>query len=178
MIPLCQINCDELPMRPEPLVSIRFLTVFVVADRLPPNNAPNGEGWLLRTYQAGQPLKFLEQPATFRSPVKAFPIRWESIEHDYPCWEDAVASISDPALRDVFEENQDRFPNHFVSKVGGWPSLIQGGLFTSLASKPKYVFQVDSESKAHWGWGDGGFGYFGYALEQGQPQWFLDWQQL
>lgn len=178
MIPLCQINCNELPMRPETLIGVGFLTLFVAADRLPSTHTANGEGWFLRTYGVEQPLNLLEQPSPFESSVKAFPIRWEFIEQDYPCWEDAVNHVADPALLTVFEENRNRFPTHFFSKIGGWPSLIQGGIFTSVTNKPTYIFQVDSESKGQWGWGDNGIGYFGRVLESDQSPWFLDWQQL
>jgi uncharacterized protein YwqG len=178
MIPLCQINCNELPVRPDTLVGVGFLTLFVAADRLPSIYTANGEGWLLRTYGAEQSLNLLQQPPSLESSVKAFPIRWELIEQDYPCWEDALDAVANQALLDVFEENRERFPTHFCSKIGGWPSLIQSSLFTALTEKPNYVFQVDTEAKAHWGWGDNGIGYFGYMLEHGLPQWYLDWQQL
>jgi uncharacterized protein YwqG len=178
MIPLCQINCNELPLCPETLVGVGFLTLFIGAQGLPALDTANGQGWLLRTYTAGQPLNLLEQPASLESSVKTFPIRWELIEKDYPCWDDAVDYIADPTLLDVFEVNRMHFPRHYCSKIGGWPSLIQSELFTAFTNKPQYVFQVDSESKAHWGWGDGGIGYFGHVLEHGQFQWFLDWQQL
>src|SRR5579871_5413313 len=104
MIPLCQINCNELPLRPESLIDVGFLMLFMGADKLPTDYA-NGEGWLLRTYKADQRLKLLEPPASLKSFVKAFPIQWEFLEHDFPCWEDAVNSIADPELLDFYDEN-------------------------------------------------------------------------
>lgn len=41
---------------------------------------------------------------------------------------------------------------------------------------PKYVFQIDSEEKAYWAWGEGGIGYFGRGTGEARDQWTMDWQ--
>jgi len=178
MLPLCQIKCSELSIVPEVLRDMAFLTLFIAAGRLPEIWSANGEGWLLRSYQTGQPLTALETPLQLKSPIKAFPVRWETIEQDFPCREDADATITNARMREAFEEHYEEFPRHYCSKVGGWPSIVQFGLFEWMPPKLTYVFQIDSEYKAHWAWGDQGVGYFGCALEQDGPHWYLEWQSL
>src|SRR5579859_1320314 len=116
LIPLCQINCNELPIRPESLKGVGFLSLFVAADRLPSIYTPNGEGWLMRTYKADQPLHLMQQPPSLELSLKAFPVRWEFIEEDYPCGDDAADMLgSKRHLLDVLEEYRERFPNHYCS---------------------------------------------------------------
>src|SRR5947209_19112644 len=53
MTPLCQINCAELPYRPEILSDIALIAVFYVPDLFPydrPDGRANGDAWLLRAY--------------------------------------------------------------------------------------------------------------------------------
>lgn len=176
MMPLCQINCTELPMRSEALIHVDFLTLFIAADKLPVDDTANGEGWALRTYKNDQSLTLLEQPTTLKSSTKAFPVRWEMIPQDYPSWKDALDILKENDLS-LFDDHQNLFPNHYCSKLGGWPSHIQSRPFDYFTDKPTYVFQIDSEYKAHWSWGDNGIGYFG-CLPKGDGQWFLDWQQF
>lgn len=40
----------------------------------------------------------------------------------------------------------------------------------------EYIFQVDSEEKAGWIWGDAGTGYFGRGSGVAKDQWALAWQ--
>lgn len=62
MLPLGPSNGNELPVRPDTLSGVRFLSLFVEADRLPTSAAANGQGGLLRTYKAEPPLNLLKPP--------------------------------------------------------------------------------------------------------------------
>lgn len=173
ILPLCQINVSELPYAPDGLAGVALLTLFVNdvsfewdgrsdGRRLPMPGAPNGEGWMLRTYSSLSSLVPLEAPEKFAAP-RAFPVRWELVE-DFPGWDDAphVARVEGLA-------------NVHATKVGGWPSPVQADVSWD-AARVEYVFQIDSEEKAGWAWGDAGTGYFGRNTGTARDTWQLSWQ--
>jgi hypothetical protein len=172
---LCQINVLELPFRPAGLEDVELVAVFIGAGELP-IDTPNGVGWCLRAYDNIGALVPLE-PTPSESAVRAFPMRSELVEEDFPCWEDVAIDL--PSTID--EQYGDLFTNTEGVKLGGWPTLVQGEIqwapFTNHDTEPQYVFQVDSVEKANWQWGDNGVGYFGRASSPGASQeWFLTWQ--
>ena len=61
MLPLCQINCTELPYKLDVLSDIALISVFISQDDLP-YDTPNGEGWALRTYAAVDGLVEVGEP--------------------------------------------------------------------------------------------------------------------
>ena len=174
MLPLCQINCTELPYKLDVLSDIALISVFIAQDDLP-YDRPNEDGWALRTYAALDGLVEVGEPEP-TSLIKPFPVKWEFIEEDFPCWEDVGIEVP----TDVEENYYDLFENRDGSKVGGWPSLIQSEIYWAPWNKhpanPEYVFQIDSEEKAHWAWGDAGVGYFGRGTGRASDQWTLAWQ--
>ena len=174
MIPLCQLNLKEAPYVPAALSDIALLTVFISARSLPLDR-PNGDGWELRAYSSLDGLVEIDAPR-HGSHIRPLPIRWELIDADYPCWEDAVSVV--PA--NVSEEYLDLFENAPDSKVGGWPTLLQSEIywapFNRHPANPTYAFQIDSEEKAGWMWGDAGVGYFGRGTGEAAATWTLAWQ--
>ncbi|HEX8776147.1 MAG TPA: hypothetical protein VF735_21435, partial [Pyrinomonadaceae bacterium] len=62
----------------------------------------------------------------------------------------------------------------------GWPTLIQSEIYWAPWNKhpanPEYVFQINSEEKANWRWGDAGVGHFGRGTGVAKNQWALSWQ--
>jgi uncharacterized protein YwqG len=174
MIPLCQLNLTEAPYVPPNLKDIALLTIFISADTLP-LDTPKGEGWELRAYASLENLTEIAEP-DHGSRIRPFPIRWELIEEDYPSWEDVAI-----ALPKAIEDNYyDLFEVKNCSKIGGWPSLIQSEIywapFNRHPANPQYAFQIASEEKAHWMWGDAGVGYFGRGTGQASNTWTLAWQ--
>jgi uncharacterized protein YwqG len=172
---LAQINIAELKFRPPGLSDIDFLTVFIGPDELP-CDSPNGQNWVIRTYDSLAELIPIQQPET-GSEIRPFPMRPVIIEEDYPCWDD-VADICPEEIEETFFEN---FENASGFKLGGWPTLIQSEIFWAPWNKhpisPEYVFQIDSTTKGNWAWGDGGVGYFGRGtLEGHKNEWALAWQ--
>jgi uncharacterized protein YwqG len=174
MLPLCQLNLGEAPYIPLNLADISLITIFISAATLP-LDTPNGIGWELRTYSPLEHLVKIAAP-TDENEIRPFPIRWELIEEDYPTWEDVAIE-----LPETIEENYyDLFETQACSKIGGWPSLIQSELywapFNQHPANPEYVFQINSEEKAQWMWGDQGTGYFGRGAGQTKDTWTLTWQ--
>lgn len=177
---LFQLNLAELPYRPSLLEDLAFLTVFIGPRGLP-SGETNGNGWCLRAYRAGAGLVALEQRET-GSPIRAFPMRPSFLEEDFPRSDDVPSDLVD-AFEKARAEVPDAFTNSSGFKVGGWPTLIQSEIFWAPLNRhparPEFVFQVDSEAKANWAWGDGGVGYFGRGTVEGfEDTWTLEWQCL
>ncbi len=184
MIPLCQINCAELPYRPESLDNVALVTVFVAPDGLPPFGTPNGEGWLLRAYADLSGLVEIQEPSGCRlirmmgEEIRVLPARWDVVD-DYPSWIDFMDEASDELIETLEADDEfDPLGHQHYSKVGGWPSLIQHRLDWRRVggdSRTRYVFQIDSELEANWRWGDVGVGYFGRGTEANEDEWLLYW---
>ena len=174
MIPLCQLNLAEAPYIPTNLEDVSLLTIFISAVTLP-LDTPNGDGWELRAYSSLQGLTEIVEPDHDR-PIRPFPIRWELIEEDYPGWEDVAIELPE----DIEDDYYDLFETQDYSKIGGWPSLIQGEIywapFNRHPAAPEYVLQIDSEEKASWMWGDTGTGYFGRGTGKAKNTWTMSWQ--
>jgi uncharacterized protein YwqG len=175
MLPLAQINLNNLPYIPERLEGIAFIAVFIDAESLPVDT-PNGEGWEIRAYKTIEELIPIDKP-DISSHIEPFPMRAVEIDADYPCWEDLPMECPE----EIEDQYYDLYENAPGFKFGGWPTLIQSEIFWATWNKhpaqPEYVFQIDTEDKAHWSWGDGGFGYFGLGTVQGKEnEWALAWQ--
>lgn len=172
---LCQINLTNLPFRPPRLEDIELLAVFIGPDELP-MDAPNGRNWCIRAYPRLADLVPLAHQDT-GSVIKPFPMRPHVVEEDFPCWEDVPIELPE-AITDNYH---DLFENISGLKLGGWPTLIQAEIYwapwNEHPAAPEYVFQVDSEPKAQWSWGDGGVGYFGRGTAEGkEDEWTCEWQ--
>ena len=175
MIPICQLNLRELTYKPANLQDIELLVLFVDATELP-EDQPNGDGWLIRTYSNIQELQEIEQP-TIDFPIKQFQLKPEFIDKDFPCWEDCPIEVPDEFEEDYF----DLFPNQIGIKVGGWPTLVQGEIFWAPFNRhpaePEFVFQIDSIEKANWFWGDNGVAYIGRGTKTAfKNEWTFSWQ--
>ena len=72
------------------------------------------------------------------------------------------------------------FENQSGTTLGGWPTLVQAecdwGPFNRHPANPEFVFQIDTEPKAHWAWGDSGVGYLGRGIGAHTNVWTLAWQ--
>lgn len=170
MLPLLQVRTDELSLVPVELKDLSLFTVFVDCQ-LPSSPALNGQGWLIRAYDSLEYLVPL-QPLSTGNPLRPFPIRWTLEERDAPAWEDiwnVVETVDSEEAEVVLELLQMRYRTLHRTKIGGWPSYIQG----EIRDEGKFLFQIDSEPKANWMWGDNGTGYFYLDAFQ---QWRLHWQ--
>jgi hypothetical protein len=176
MIPLCQLNLTEAPYVPENLKEIALLTVFLNNEDLPISTS-NGEGWLLRPYSSLSGLASIAQPELRAEGIKPFAIRWELVDEDYPCWDDAAEMDLPP---EVDEDFSDLFHNIDATKLGGWPTLIQSEIYWAPHNRhpanPEYAFQINTEPKARWQWGDAGVGYFGRGTGEHTDVWTFERQ--
>lgn len=177
LMPLCQLNLTEAPHKPDSLSDIALISVFIAGDDGGlPSNTPNGEHWELRAYTSLDGLVEIPPPNR-KWPIRTLPIRWELIDEDFPTWDYAVDL-------DIPEEFEDEYSEIFVNvegtKIGGWPSTIQSEIFwapdNAHPANPEYVFQINSEAKGHWMWGDGGCGYFGRGTGEHRHIWTIEWQ--
>lgn len=164
MFPLLQIRVSELPFVPAQLRGVALLVLFHNQFRHP-FDLPHGEGWLIREYASLDGLAALP-PGPQR--IKPFPIRWRRVDDDAPGWEgawecvDLAAVNDDEAATDAFF---DDFTRNMGTKAGGYPYEIQHGVGHS-----DFVFQVGSEEKVGWMWGDNGIAYF-FRSADGQWRW-------
>lgn len=178
MLPLAQINLTELPFRPHRLEDIDFITIFIGPENLPELEDQNGKNWVLRAYKNIQNLVPLEQPV-ISSHIKAFQMRPNVIEKDYPCHDDVPLEYIDH-LSDAYYE---QFENFSGFKLGGWPTLLQSEItwapFDRHPIKPEYVFQIDTTEKGNWMWGDNGVGHYGRGTAaEHKDDWAIEWQCL
>lgn len=168
LTPLAQFNLTEVPFVPEKLKRFKMITVFIDDDYLP-FDKPYGQGWIVRAYETLEELVPLKRPEV-KFEIKAFPMKWELLENEGPSWEDAW-SITDLTEFNLVTDSEfyDRYENSEKTKLGGYPALIQGELGFGINN---FVFQIGSEDKAGWMWGDCGIGYFGLDDE---GQWLFEW---
>ncbi|GAB2559730.1 DUF1963 domain-containing protein [Spirosoma areae] len=171
MLPLCQVNLDEFPFKPEPVSDVALITIFISADELPYSEDTNGTSWCLRAYQTTDALVPLAQVKR-SSPIKPMQMLPEIIDQDFPCYDDCPLQL--PATFD--DDYSQLFPNADGIKFGGWPTLVQGEI-SWAANNPQFAFQIDSVQKARWQWGDNGVGYFGRnTIQTGADRWTFAWQ--
>jgi hypothetical protein len=175
MQPLCQLVCADLSYRPSVLDGVELVTIFIsIDDLLPMPMSYSGDNWIIRGYSSLDELIAIEPPEDLELTIKPQPIRWRGVEEDYPSWEDFLTLIPD-ASEDTQDQYLATFENHYFSKVGGWPSLIERESFRPLPmGQVEFVIQIDTEASAGWEWGDGGTGHFG--IDWDKNEWILDWQ--
>ena len=168
MFSLLQVKVAELPHAPEELNGIAFLNVFIDREVMP-FNRPHGETWLIREYTSMEGLQILP-PSEKPDVVKAFPIKWIRVENDYPQSEGIGEVIAHDYL-DLIDDNtyHEDFPTIEGTKVGGYPFGFQYS-----PDIEGFVFQIDSEYKAGWNWGDNGMAHF----HKRNGEWSLEWQCL
>ncbi|MCC6475184.1 MAG: DUF1963 domain-containing protein [Burkholderiales bacterium] len=155
LFPLIQIRCSDLPEVPDRLVGVALLVVYMNCKTIP-FGLPHGEGWAIREYSSLEGLV----PCPHQGPghLRAFPIKWHLGTPEGPGWESAW-EIIDMTPVNASKEHRDRFfefEHYSQTKVGGYPSEIQHG-FERLED---FVFQIGSEPKPCWGWGDDGIATF------------------
>ncbi len=158
-LPLLQICTQELPFKPKALQDIALLTVFVFHEEVCPTaDERNGDGWILRTYKSLKGLVPLPCPNE-SFPLKTCRVDWKLSPNEAPCWED-LGNLDAAEFQSLPIEYTDKFharyDNTNGTKVGGWPALVQSGLEADV----DFIFQIGSEPKANWRWGDNGIAYF------------------
>jgi uncharacterized protein YwqG len=177
---VCQINLTEAPFVPELLRDIALMTIFVDMKSRQLGRE-NGDGWLLRAYNQLESLRPLTTPTGATVP-RGFEARFD-LAYDQPVYDDPEMSFPEGFTRN----NRERLENVHRTKIGGYASNIQSDQWwhwlpdehalESHPARPRYCFQIDSESKVGLCWGDSGCLYFARGTTPGyESRWFLDWQ--
>lgn len=149
MIPLAQFYIPSFPYIPAPVKETQILTVFM-PEELPEVLDPISANWLIREYKSTDDLvvKDIKNPS---SELKAFPLKPEIIEKDYPLWdtqdipsdvEDAILDLED---KGEIESYYDITEHSYSHKFGGYPSFCQSGI--NFGDGFEFVFQISSDEK-------------------------------
>jgi uncharacterized protein YwqG len=100
-------------------------------------------------------------------------ITWRAGADEGPTWDDAIELYDitgfpdEESVLDETKQVEKRYRRQAGTKVGGYPSYVQGG----IGMAKEYVFQIASVPEWGWSWGDVGTGYF--YCEKGR--WYLHW---
>lgn len=176
MIPLMQLNLENLLFVPESLKEIKLLTIFV-SQNLPCDIAPNGSNWVVREYRDVSKL----QKKEFSNPslqLKPFPLKPTVIPEDFPIWDDSYSfpeNIADEILRledeEIIENYFDTFDIQYEHKLGGYPTYCQSGIY--FGEGFEFVMQIMSDEKVGFSIGDAGILFLAKNKETGE--WRLYW---
>ena len=185
MAGLAQFNLAEAPYVPDGLKGLAFVTLFVSEDGdglMIPDQHPNGEGWLLRTYSSLVGLVDVRSPCEPAGWLRPRDLRWELAE-DIPDWEDLVgvadyrqveALLDGKEVGDVVGRPADG------TKLGGWPTLIQSEISWAPMNRhpanPTYCLQIDSEEKVGLNLWDGVVIHIGRGELDGRVVWVAETQ--
>jgi len=166
MVPLVQIRVDELPEPVPELEGVALLNIWFDPDSGHLWEGENGNGFVVRTYDALNDLVPISTPSA--QPKKAMPIhaiRWRDPVPSQPNWDDFgfdAAPRTDGTVEEWFFGNEiveltDRLREECPVAVGGWPNWIQG---SQWPEDSRFVLQVHSNHAARLNFGDGGSFYF------------------
>lgn len=171
MYPLAQLYLPNLPYRHPILYDIDLITVFI-SPEYPKLFFESGKGWVVREYKSVHNLDRKELKNN-NSYIKAFPLRPEFIERDYPLWDgggvpDEIANeISRLRTNGEIDNYYDIIEHSYLHKIGGYPSFCQSGV--SFGDGFEFVFQISSDAKARLNVIDGGSLMF--AKNPGLDKW-------
>jgi Domain of unknown function (DUF1963) len=186
MVPIAQFNLSEAPYVPPALADVALIAVYFGQSSDPPDSAANGDGWLLRAYPALDDLQMIDAPPEALAgiwslsgsdkPITARPIRYKLLAADYPDYEDLPADV-DEELSDAWSDSVGASAG---SKLGGWPSLIQGEIswapMNEHPANPEFVFQLGAMAKTNFFMPDDGMCYFGRGTGPSRNVWTFEWQ--
>lgn len=126
MVPVFQINIQELPYIPPALKGFSFLTYFFRATGFEQGSL-NGQGWVLRTYTKKDQLVPLKAPSSF--PIHD---KWGVLKKHFLKFEEASEKKAEP---------------NFCSKFGGFMSPLQNqSEFTEEQLFPEDLLILDSKT--------------------------------
>jgi len=179
MTPVVQMNIAESPYVPEPLKGVRLLTMYVSAPDddykkiyLPEwdeEEPAHGDGWCIRTYRTNDELVEVTPPPGTRLP-RPLSMRWEFLANDSPNFLADVCDATWPT-RIAYDRNVHRE----VTRLGGWPTFIQGAWpwrpWSPTPGAPLYLFQVHGGDG--FTWGDAGAASVGIDDD---GRWVITWQ--
>lgn len=196
MVPLCQINTAELPVRPEIISDLALICVWMAPRNSWEGGAANGNGWHIRCYPSldglmpinhtfsrylkSHPAGFLMLLMQFARRPEPAPIKWQMVD-DYP-YDSYVEDLLTPAEYKLYCDisSPGTFDPYLINegKVGGWPSVMD---LTPIKIPPEaeFAFQLASYPDIGWSWGsssseESGYGYFSRSKID-KNRWFFDY---
>lgn len=176
MIPLMQLNLENLSFVSESLKEIKLLTIFV-SQNLPCDITPNGSNWVVREYRDLSKLQKKEFSNPFVQ-LKPFPLKPKVVPEDFPVWDDSYSfpeNIADEILRledeEIIENYFDTFDIQYEHKLGGYPTYCQSGIY--FGEGFEFVLQIMSDEKVGFSIGDAGILFLAKNNETGE--WRLYW---
>jgi hypothetical protein len=184
MVGITQLNLRDAPFVPAELEGIGLLALFLAEDDddglVVPDGRPNGDGWLLMT--CGPEVELIEaKPVQLRG-LRPRPIAWELID-DLPAWDDIAMTPEGEAIEALLEDEEYEAAVGSAkegTKLGGWPSLIQGEVTWSPAGDPapnvSFCLQFDSDETVGLNLWDSGVIHIGRAVDGGRVIWVAESQ--
>jgi len=110
--------------------------------------------------------------------LKAFQMRSELIEKDFPCHDDYPVEMP----KEIEETYFKLFPNAGGFKIGGWPTHIQGALHwdNNPNNTITFAFQIDSiaTDKSNFRIWDSGIAYFARKKNGESDEWYMEVQTM
>ena len=176
MIPLIQINLENLSNKPKSISNTKVITVFISQD-FPVELTQNGENWLIREYtnESDLIIKKIEVDNDF---IKPFPLKAQGIIEDYPVWDGGGLSdeMEDKILEleksGIIEDYYDITENQYGHKIGGYPSFCQPGI--DFGTDFEFVIQIASDEKANLNIVDGGTIFLAKSIKTQEWKYYCD----
>jgi len=176
MFPLFQVWLKDLPYIPDDLIGIKALTVFI-AGEIPVDLTPNGENWLIREYKETDVL-VVKDLVNENSYLKAFPLKPEMIEADYPVWDgggipeelgNEILELEDNGEIDDYYDIAEPVYSH---KIGGYPTFCQPGI--DFGEGFEFMMQISSDEKANLNIVDSGTIFLAKNTATGEWKYYCD----
>ena len=151
MIPLAQINVENIHEKPKSISDTKLITIFISQD-YPLELAKNGENWLLREYTDNDKL-VVKTIQISNNTIKPFPLKPKPIDKDYPVWDgggltsDMEDKIIELEKSGEIENYCDITHNEYGHKIGGYPSYCQSGI--NFGIDFEFTLQIASDAKAN-----------------------------
>lgn len=165
MIPLATFFLDGLPYRPKALSGIGLVTVFMSTAIWENLGEEDLSPWfVIRAYTSITELVPCEYSSSI---IRAFPLRPELVENDFPEWdgggipeelESRIVAMEDAKGIEYYEDIHEG--GYAFHKIGGYPSFCQSGFL--FGGGYDFVMQIVSDDKAGLNIVDAGNFYFYY----------------
>jgi hypothetical protein len=177
--PVLQVRIADLPAPVADLADLAFIQLFAdfesdgtLGDSMRSGYPDLPACWKVRTFTKDDSLVDISPPNDLAPwAIPTYRIGWDAVI-DAPCWEDAGVASKD------WPSDDDGLNILAGIKVGGWPSLVQSGIFwaplNQHPSSPRHVLQLTVDCGLMIG--DCGTMFIGRGKRNHPEEWALEWQ--